>query len=773
MQSNSKMETDITSPRSSRAASINSDFSPMSASAYNLLSGVSPSPAYVAVSAASQIVTDHINAQLRAKFGLDSSTSPFGDVALFSEDALALVNTFLDNLLYTILATAKSASLTAIRPAVVDVLKARLARPAIESADQELQDLLAGEDEDDEDEAETDTQGGRTAKKFDLEGVWKRTRLRVMVYTRLGEMEDEDEEQYLDQIDGEDGLELDQKGLVSWSAAIFLTAVIEYVAEQAIAVAGNSAFTKKKKRSIRNANAENSNERLRIEEDSLDPADRMTVDEGDVEKVALSSNLGRLWRTWRKRLRPTVAPPLTSPRNSIFRHRSAATNSLTGRRSIDGADNSVYEEEEGRRLSMDRTIETEPTETDIAANIPLPITENDIAEIVVPGLAKPIDDETDGTNTPVRKASGRPNSVMLLSPVEFGSREKAPRPYSMPPPAIAPLDTALASAAEDAEMKSAPAPKSGAKTEEDSERPVVTASTSSRVSYTTAPTDEDTATLRAPTEDKSDDDRSPLGKLEDAGEYPEVVKSQRVSLQPLPASPHVVQVAVGEHSPTLDPIEQTRVYDDEDAEDHRMPSDDGEGIGVAKTSNIPIASRDVGTSELDAQLDEAAAGDGASQSISSPSASARKSPLTIETDNSAEHQNPATYTGIPSRGGVLSPVKETTNSAEEVANLKPSGSRPLKHKHNKSRSSRKSRSQTPEEASGISRQSADSSGAERNALARLSSGSDSIAGRARGLSSRMSQEEREREFDSLLKGDETVKLTLTPQSMRDLEVSSF
>lgn len=47
----------------------------------------------------------------------------------------------------------------------------------------------------------------------------------------------------------------------------------------------------------------------------------------------------------------------------------------------------------------------------------------------------------------------------------------------------------------------------------------------------------------------------------------------------------------------------------------------------------------------------------------------------------------------------------------------------------------------------------------------------SLNGRPRGLSGRMSEEDREREFDTLVKGQETVKYTLTPQSMRDMDVS--
>ena len=82
------------------------------------------------------------------------------------------------------------------------------------TADEELEGLLAGEDDE-----EFPAQGGKEGEKpWDVEKVWKRTRLRIMVYTRLGELEDDDEERYVQQ---ERGLSMDEDddeeaGLVSW-----------------------------------------------------------------------------------------------------------------------------------------------------------------------------------------------------------------------------------------------------------------------------------------------------------------------------------------------------------------------------------------------------------------------------------------------------------------------------------------------------------------------------------------------------------------------------
>lgn len=92
---------DISSPRSSRAPSFSSDRpSVTSAVTFQMPSSARPAPAYIAASVASQIVTDHHNAQLR-----DDQASHHGSVAadqlthaVFSEPALSLLNSFVDHL---------------------------------------------------------------------------------------------------------------------------------------------------------------------------------------------------------------------------------------------------------------------------------------------------------------------------------------------------------------------------------------------------------------------------------------------------------------------------------------------------------------------------------------------------------------------------------------------------------------------------------------------------------------------------------------------------
>lgn len=409
---------DIMSRRSSIAPSFSSDRPSVASSVtFQMPVTVRPPPAYIAASVASQMVTDNHNAQRRQ---IDPDHEELEN-AFFSEQALSLLNGFLDHLLFAFLSTARSPSLTAIRPAIADVLKPRLAREAAEAADEELQGLLSGED----DEEFSPVDGGKAIDRWDVEKIWKRTRLRIMVYTRLGEMEDEDEEKYVQQ---ERGLSMEEDedeeaGLVSWASAIFLTSVIEYVAEQTLLVAGQAAYARMASRSKKTP---------RSDETEDGALERLIIEEPDVEKIALNSALGRLWRTWRKRVRSSLQS--TSPGRGIRPNSSFASLPRRGSRSSQVTADDTY------RIGNTPVSERAPTETDIAANIPLPVGSRDIDEIEVPGLARTFEDvESSGRQTPVSRPQ-RPNSVIMLAPAEtFRRRHNKERPSSMPGPEALPF----------------------------------------------------------------------------------------------------------------------------------------------------------------------------------------------------------------------------------------------------------------------------------------------------------------------------------------------
>jgi hypothetical protein len=851
----SETANDLASARSSRAPSFSSDRpSATSSITFQMPSSVRPSPAYIAASVASQIVTDHHNAQLRD----DEADSEELQNAVFSEQALALLNAFLDHLLFAFLSSARSASLTAIRPAIADVLKPRLAREATEAADEELQGLLAGEDE------EFPAPHGKAGDRWDVEKVWKRTRLRIMVYTRLGELEDEDEERYVTQERGlsMDDDEDDEAGLVSWASAIFLTSVVEYVAEQTLLVAGSAAYarmaTKMKKRAHQVDTAATD---LRLE--------RLIIEEPDVEKIALNSVLGRLWRTWRKRVRSPLSP--LSPGRGLTSVASYG---------------SLYH----RKMSQDTIVddyspmpEHIPTETDIAANIPLPLGDNDVNEIEVPGLAPTFEDgdddnESTGTQTPVPRAQ-RPSSAIVLAPMEtFRRRARKERPVSMPPPPASefsipafrskrasmapetpPFETPMEYAAKrESYMATEGLPALPAETQLEEHEPsaVPTHMHSEELESAESPQEADPDMLAfaastgmgfrmsvvdpIKTEVPAEDEDEP--EMPSAGSYesePKIMQSKRMSVGK-PGPPGIVrtfstrssslrsaqQTPVG--SPRLSQQPEARSYLDLD--DSMSTDDEAEPppIAFARTSDAPI--RSTPTPEVDAPSDRGYhAGQGGyvevqPRHVPAPSIPMRNTPTPdakpIVPERSVARAEPpkreasgvdyaaaaaasqlGAITSHPRgqdissskpRGASLPPVQELvdTNPRQRTASQASTVRSTDEHSPSiPSRTERLVQHKSTEDAKRAQHPAVDGSpSSEKSAVQRVASTSSKKSANfsrkhsGRGSESslhshlargRLSEEDKERQFESLVNGEETVKFTLTPQTVRDIDVGSF
>jgi hypothetical protein len=382
---------------------------------------VSPAAAYVAPFGAVQVVNEH-RAGARGRRSSDASDdeddryAPNKADAQFSPQALTLINHFLDQLLYSFLSTARSTNLHALRPAVTEVLRHRLAKEAVANADEELQELLAGGEEDEERNALAQV-SSRDSRKWDLELVWKRTRLRVMVYMRLGEMEDDDEERFVKEQELFYGRETDSRrfssssGLVSWSAAIFLTSVLEYIAEQSLQAAGSIAYSRAHRPSEPRSDSTTSRQ--------------VKVEDFDVEKLALDARLGRLWRTWRKSMRNDRQRPITPnqrgmvSRSSFTRDRAVSLSALRRGSTGHSRDDSMAAEEQYRAMRQQYIRgmggpgydypETDYPEHVLASNIPLPMRDakRDVDEIEVPGLAKSSEEdiEEDSRVTQARRYS--------------------------------------------------------------------------------------------------------------------------------------------------------------------------------------------------------------------------------------------------------------------------------------------------------------------------------------------------------------------------------
>ncbi|KAI0395427.1 hypothetical protein F5Y17DRAFT_465730 [Xylariaceae sp. FL0594] len=351
----------------SRTQSLSSD-RPSTVAIYNLMSpplSVSPEAAYIATSAASHIIAFEDNA-LAGTWYDQMGIEPSGESALVSPGALRLANSFVDQLLFNVLATAKSTALPSLRSAVTEVLKPKLAKDVISAADEELREYLGGE------EMESIARSGatETSSDWDNELVWKWTRLRCMVYSSLGDMEEEDEDYYMDQghLNGETGDALNE--LVSPAVAIFLTSMIEFIAEHVLAVAGQAASSR-----LRAKYEKQLKEGTRLPGDVLE---RVLVEELDMERVALDRTLGRLWRAWKKRIRSPTSGGTAGPSSTAVshqRHRSSTTDVSKAQSSSgpDAADvqssqpHSVQDDtQEVPELAESKNVEVDP------ATVPLP-----------------------------------------------------------------------------------------------------------------------------------------------------------------------------------------------------------------------------------------------------------------------------------------------------------------------------------------------------------------------------------------------------------------
>ncbi|KAJ5574756.1 hypothetical protein N7450_008655, partial [Penicillium hetheringtonii] len=368
-------------------------------------SSVHPPAAFISSSAASDIIDSdqEFNA---ADFVPLNDESGASAAALVTPAALSLLNGFLDNLLFNILAASKSTQLACIRPAVSEVLKPRLASEVVDTADEELGEYM-GEVQDDKNEFRG---GQEPSGDFDLVRSWKLTRLRCMVYTRLGDMEEEDEDEYIAQdglgeSDGAPRRFSSHVDNVTPAAAIFLTSIIEHIGERALTA--RSRLSAKLNDSA-SGSVDLEEERKRI--------DRLVVEDLDMEKLALNATLGRLWRTWRKRRRNTTLSRTLS--RESFRRRGHATLAGSRKSSIATIEEPVTPKEPVPE------VQPPPVEP---ANIPLPIGDYDVQEIEVPGFSHELEGEVQ-TMQAVVAHKVRPRSLMVftspsIAPKSPGARD--------------------------------------------------------------------------------------------------------------------------------------------------------------------------------------------------------------------------------------------------------------------------------------------------------------------------------------------------------------
>jgi hypothetical protein len=361
------------------------------------VANVKPAPEYISLSSASQLATDIADA--RADEGHPWRLHHRATVA---ESAVASINQFLDRQLYEYINVARNASLGSLKPAVTEVLKKNLARDAIASAQDNLEDLLALQADDEfNDQVRPISQSGA---RFNLDFTWKRSRLRVMMRTEKSEFDIDDDERYV----REEGLNTtfsETAGVISLASEIFLAGVLDYLGEMLLTMASQVALARIQRAANNSSLPEHT-----------DDITYMLVDDADLERAVLNSPLDRQWRTWKKSIR-------------LFNRASQQSHSV--------ANSPILV----RRGSLWDRIPDRPEnnypEHVLASNIPLPETLRDVDEIEVPGLARDPDRPASAQQSP---QVYRPQSAGFGAhrQYQFNNYSKY-RPVSVPLPITTPL----------------------------------------------------------------------------------------------------------------------------------------------------------------------------------------------------------------------------------------------------------------------------------------------------------------------------------------------
>lgn len=420
-RSSPEMTTAFQRPGSSRSRTHSISSDRPSTAALSVMSpplSASPEAAFIAASAASQIVTNDHDSHADTWYD-QHGFQPSGETVLVSLAALRLVNGFLDHLLFNFLSRSGSTTLAALRPAVTEVLKPKLAKDAINNADEELREYLGGGDDDEF----LQSQPSPSPRDWDLELVWKRTRLRCMVYSSLGDMEEEDEDHHM-----EEGLLSDDdenlSGAVSPAVAIFLTSILEFLGEQALISAGQAAWHR-----MRVKYEKEQNEGIKGRSDVVD---RIVVEEVDMERVALDRTLGRLWRAWKKRIRYPVYSSAEMSPQSLSRERLLhfRQSSVSAESAVPPAVQESAPETPSGEGPESVTGKAAADEDDVqAAAVPLPMSERDVDEIEVPGLVHYSDDEPEEDEPEELDTVARPKSMMIFP---LTTKAEPPTPTSEP-----------------------------------------------------------------------------------------------------------------------------------------------------------------------------------------------------------------------------------------------------------------------------------------------------------------------------------------------------
>lgn len=740
---------------------------------------MSPEAAFIASSAASQIVTNDHDSHSETWYD-EIGIEPSEETAFVSPGALQLANNFIDQLLFNIIAVAKSTSLSSLRPAVSEVLKPKLAKDAINNADEELREYLGGG----EVEGLTQATSTDTPGDWDLELVWKRTRLRCMVYSSLGDLEEEDEDYYMEQEHLRSESDDILMEVVSPAVAIFLTSILEFMGEQVLVIAGQAAFNRLRVRY-----------EMGVKEGTRTPGeffDRIVVEELDMERVALDRTLGRLWRAWKKKIRSPLEPNYSRP----FSRSSAGPSGLSSQRAGSAATDRIspttprdsdlsleVQKEQDGEFAEEKSSQKPDTKAVAPADVPLPdsdveATYSDEEELeekrIYPARPKSLVVFPRSAKTSIRRVRSLPSP-------------KRPR-YPSPPASSREIDPQVS--------------KNESQDVEDSAGSLISETTAditpgSSSDYSNQTQDDENMAEQKPT--RSDlipkiNTSIPVGvsgtqaqaeedEIDDFSEEPEIMTSSRISIggrsspstsesgRPAPLihtrsnsvrSVRVIEVQ-SPRSPTMGSRANSMDVQDSGLVGRRISTPP---IAEEDNSNVPDANGSKRNAlVIQPSYDTQEANAIAVQPVRNPS------PLR------SVHQQSSAQLSVPTKVSILSgPTPEAHQEERSVTLLKSSRSPPMPTLPERSTSrpmygrsnsigvpSDRSVQRTSPESPKLSRPPPSGSPSSMSAKFKAVRTSEDSGSRR--------PEDRARDFENLIQSNETIVYTLTPENMRDIDVS--
>lgn len=194
------------------------------------------------------------------------------------------MNLFLDYMLHEFLARARATTLSRLREAVSVVIRTSLGTAAMVEAEQELAAYLHDSDQELYAYDEEGEDNLATPVPFNLEKVWSRSRIKCMVYSTLGDKEEDD---FGDDTEEEGDYDIPaSKRRLSPAGAIYLTAVLEFIGEHCFLVSARTAYQRLAAQ-LRGQNV-------------VEPVP-FVIDETDVRRGIAEDDLTtRIWRKWKR-----------------------------------------------------------------------------------------------------------------------------------------------------------------------------------------------------------------------------------------------------------------------------------------------------------------------------------------------------------------------------------------------------------------------------------------------------------------------------------------